>query len=270
MNNILKLPSAEQIENLSIQNRELASGFITPDGFVFSDIQNTKSILLGIKSIFEQDLELRFQMSKDGIEWFDWYDGFGEKVIINVKNGNNIIGPIHGFPYLEYARILMINAGDIDGALQEVSYGLPIANISSTQREGNGQTVDYAFNHQTYTVIEEGFILSLIAGEKYVQVELETSTVVSKISMWGRDGSTTLKNFIIKGSNDGTNFDVLFEGVLERDGTSQSYNIPNNTPYLYYKIDCIDNYGGNSGIAVQDVRLYSADLSVPVFVQGIM
>lgn len=273
MSNILKLPSAEQIDDLLVQNKELINGRINSKGLVLeNNNKNTKGILIGVNNTFDTELEVAFEMSKDGIDWFKWFDGFGDEVKLVVGNGNNIYGPIHGFPYLNYSKLLIDNINDLEGSLQEVSYGLPIENISSSQLHPSGQTPDYAFNHQTYNASEDGCYLTLSSSGSYttyIQIKLLDNEVVTKLSMWGRSGSTTLKDFIVKGSNDGVYFDELFTGTLQRNGTTQEFDIPNTNHYLYYRIDCINNYGFTA-VSLQDIRMFTPDISIPVFIQGIL
>lgn len=67
-----------------------------------------------------------------------------------------------------------------------------------------------------------------------------------------------LKNFYIKASNDGTNYDTIAQRVTVNNENWQTFDFTNSTPYSYWKVEVIDIWdpsGYNNYIYVYEIEM---------------
>ncbi len=105
------------------------------------------------------------------------------------------------------------------------------------------------------------------SGNEWLQYQFGSMKVISKITIWSTVGAGTEKvaSFILKGSNDGTNFTTITSGnLLPASNWSASYQVVNEsvtfnntTPYLYYRLYPIfEGTNGADGANIVELEMF--------------
>jgi hypothetical protein len=100
-------------------------------------------------------------------------------------------------------------------------------------------------------------------SDAWVCIKLDNPRPLKRVELWNRayppPNSLMPKNWLIQGSNDGSNFTDILSGFFppESDGSGVKHDIyvGNDTPYLYYRFFCIDGYH-NQYIGIAELRFY--------------
>lgn len=108
-----------------------------------------------------------------------------------------------------------------------------------------------------------------VSGEtnSWYQIELPSPETVNSIGLMSlsKGGALQIQSLIIKGSNNGTDYDVLFEREFNPCGIKNYsiFEINNNNPYKFYKLETVNvkNNSSNPYGRFNSVDLFKSDTS---------
>ena len=93
-------------------------------------------------------------------------------------------------------------------------------------------------------------------ADVWFQVDLGEQYTVVKMSNWFRNGSSTMKDWRIQGSNNESTWDdLLIVTDGPRDGETHEYDMTTTGAYRYYRMYVDINHGG-LGTRAYDIRLF--------------
>ena len=214
--------------------------------------ENINSVLVSVENGTNTDI-LSFQTLIDGT-WYPWKDGFGDDVTLPLT-GSGVYGPFQGFPSFEKGRIFV----------DSVNVARDKAYYTNTEDENHEDLAHRAWNEDSAHP-NQGLKLLPIVGT-YTSVDLGSEMEVTIVSMWGRDGTSTVNEFSIDGTNESIdavneNWTRLLTANLERNDTMQSFNLEVTGSYRYYRMYVHTNHGAVLDSWAHDIRLYDAP---PIF-----
>jgi hypothetical protein len=79
--------------------------------------------------------------------------------------------------------------------------------------------------------------------------------IVTKLRLYGANTTYVLKDFRFEASNDKIQWTTLATGTAPHYASWQEWSIPLPGPYRYYRLYCIDNYGGQGSIHLYEMEL---------------
>lgn len=93
---------------------------------------------------------------------------------------------------------------------------------------------------------------------QWLQYQFTDKVIVRKLQLATVNLSGyRLNNFTLQGSNDGDIFTPIYSGKMQPNDGVQTFTFGNNTPYQYYRLNCVDVYSGNA-IVVAEMQLFGS------------
>lgn len=95
----------------------------------------------------------------------------------------------------------------------------------------------------------------------YVGYKFTSAVKINKITLNNgipSERNLDIKDFIIQGSNDNSNWVNIYSGTATQSAPSitQNFAISNSTKYLYIRIYCQNNYNPSRGLGISEVDFY--------------
>lgn len=93
---------------------------------------------------------------------------------------------------------------------------------------------------------------------QWLQYQFTDKVIVRKLQLATVNLSGyRLNNFTLQGSNDGDIFTPIYSGKMQPNDGVQTFTFGNNTPYQYYRLNCVDVYDGQA-IVVAEMQLFGS------------
>jgi hypothetical protein len=143
---------------------------------------------------------------------------------------------------LEYTPGSMVYGPDFTGADP----------VTADSIYGTGFEADKAFDNSTTSHWRSG--TGPLPHWLRIYLVVSGAKTVRKIRIHGSAIDYQVKNFIFQGSNDGTNWDDLYTGIIAKQATWQEFILTSWGSYLFYRIYAIDNYQYTSS------RIYEVEM----------
>ncbi|MDD1502592.1 discoidin domain-containing protein [Lysinibacillus sp. CNPSo 3705] len=100
-------------------------------------------------------------------------------------------------------------------------------------------------------------------NNQWLQYEFVESRIVNKVSLQSLSvisgGNYGIKNFTILGSNDGVNYDVLFNGVHPNNSSEVFYDFPNKNSYKIYRIKG-NSYNSDAQMLISSFKMFGDEV----------
>lgn len=252
----IKLPNATIVKSMSLTNRNNSSNVCAPKEFIL-------------------------QGSNDGLEW----DNIA--TLLNKKSGQSETSTFdidNNEVYLYYRVYIVsgyVDKGLVIGELQFYGYqegdilwqpkGLVPVMTSTTAPYGKSSAnglydsstpSNAAFDGNTSTKWTSA---NGVYKNSWIQYDFVIPTKVSRIMILPTymNADPRVKNFIVQGSNDTTNFEDIYSGVIDNTVTSdveQYFNIENDKYYMSYRVFVSDSYVSNASISITSLQFYGRQL----------
>jgi len=84
--------------------------------------------------------------------------------------------------------------------------------------------------------------------------QISIVTIMSFIPAHMSWSGAGIKNFRFEGSNDETNWDILYTHIAKNNFFEQKYFLNNTTSYRFYKLHILDSYTSNVGLS--EIKLF--------------
>lgn len=172
-------------------------------------------------------------------------------------------------------RYVLFNGDDVkyikSGSTEIWSYAQPLVPTmtSNTTPYGEVSASSYYYEYYPYMAFDNvtefgknGWVANT-ANLSWLQYKFTTPTNVARVSLVPRNdgGKSGVNNFIIQGSNNGTDFVDIYTGKCENIVKAyQTFSFDNNEYYLYYRIRILDGYSGISYIGIETLQYYGTQL----------
>lgn len=256
--------------NIIGSNTELIEG--KTDEYLEINSSSEKAIMIAIKGSGDGgDSKLSFQHYVDGFGWMEWLDGEGNIVSVDIKdNINAVLGPFQGFPLFDKGRLIFYSERsdpDRNAAFNQkysASVGNDIAYLAFNENHSeSGGASQQAWHVNDITELDFPFWLT---------VELDYPQSINKLQVWGRSGLSSVKDFILQGSNDSDDWTDLMSATLLNNNTQQTWEFENQVKYKYYRYFIVNSYGADI-LRVHDVRLFNTNVGTILFdvkIQGVL
>lgn len=247
------LPIVQKNTNMELASGEVKSG----ETLEIPTTGDSKSILISLKPVTEDyagECNLHFQAHSHG-EWLDWHDGVGAVVTLPIVKAG-VFGPYQGFPFFGNSRLKVTETN--------------VAKDQTYTASENPQRAHRAFNevHTPSLGADNWNSLNPPSYPVYLQAELNAEKRVQKVMMWGRDGSSTIRDFEVLASNNESEWTKLHDATLQRNGEKQYFEFENDNSYKFYRISIQSTHGGTP-ITAHDIRMYEV-FKFKVAVQGVL
>ena len=155
--------------------------------------------------------------------------------------------------YMEYSSDANAQAAYVSNAVygsNVITGGTPTADSELNSSRAATKAVDgdtVTLWTSTNTAFPHWWKYDLGSGVTKVitKISIETNEI-SVIPIGPPDVYTTIKDFTFKGSNDNSNWDTLYTGVVVGAYGMQDYTFTNTTAYRYFLVNITSNYRGDS------------------------
>lgn len=216
---------------------------------------NSSKIMLAFSTRtnwMDGDIHLSFKHYVEGMGWLDWRNPSNGRLVtldMNTRE-HSVFGPFQNFPSLDGGKIVT----EFDRGK-----GIEFKDYSSNIKD-NDIDIKKAFDFDT----ETNLIIDLGQDEiegTWVSMDYEEPINVKTISMWGREGTSTIKDFKLQGSNvsldaSDDKWENLLESQLPNDGRLHNMHVSGSDSYRYFRIVIESNHGADTVTLMHDVRLY--------------
>lgn len=117
---------------------------------------------------------------------------------------------------------------------------------SNTEPYGICSDNSHLDGYEGFTVFGSNRWVATVTDNAYVDYEfikpIKIHKTMLQVTLGGYALVARCKNFKILASNDGVNYDTLFEGVSLNSADVQLYTIPTSNYYLHYRLFVVDSY----------------------------
>lgn len=184
--------------------------------------------------------------------------------IETVNNSLSLIGDLSTFTNTTYPTLAsLLNFWESRGKITNPNYVALIPKMTSNTLPSGvasaetGTEAYKAFDNDDLT-----YWGSSNGTSSWLQYKFTGAVVANKMSVLPLLSTyIRMKNFTLKGSNDGTNFTDIYTGIYDNpnEAINMDYTFENNTAYLYYRLVIIDRYNVETAgsIAISSFQLYS-------------
>jgi hypothetical protein len=157
------------------------------------------------------------------------------------------------------ASSIKCNIGGVwkDGWSVELEYGADFTGsktYSADSYASAGNEADKAFDDSEATT----WVSANTAFPHWLKVDLGAGVTktANKLRVCSRNiGGLRLKNFILKGSNNNTDWTDIYTGITTNTTGWQEFTFSNATAYRYYQLYATDNWPGNNYCDIIEMEL---------------
>ena len=94
------------------------------------------------------------------------------------------------------------------------------------------------------------------ATNQWVAYESVNPYIVKSVSITPYEATTIrVKNFIVQGSNNGTDWDNIYSGVCQATASKQTFKFANEQAFTHHRLLVVDHYGTDS-IMITQLQFY--------------
>ncbi len=152
-------------------------------------------------------------------------------------------------------QLFTIPSEEVDEVKPPVEAEVDVSTVEGSKDNGGSESKKYVFDGKTSTKV------CAPGGTFYITFALKEAAVIKGYSITSANDhlNRTPKKWVFYGSNDGVNWSALDSrtGVEYADYfEEQIFAFANETPYLYYKLDVLEN-GGNSYTQFSELKVFT-------------